>query len=175
MIDDQNMKRKKYRTDQDEQFAPSDGEALTWCQAEKIQATQGKDHRDPDEGTAFFLQKDPEYGNDDDVTGSDKTGFSNGGVFDPELLEVTCQTEKDTAADTASDQCFAGFLPVSRILVCGRILFAENKYDRNQSDGSDDVSDCIKGKTSDVIHTDTLCHKSHTPDGGSEQKQQRVF
>ena len=38
MIDDQNMKRKKYRTDQDEQFAPSDGEALTWCQAEKIQA-----------------------------------------------------------------------------------------------------------------------------------------
>ena len=46
MIDDQNMKRKKYRTDQDEQFAPSDGEALTWCQAEKIQATQGKDHRD---------------------------------------------------------------------------------------------------------------------------------
>ena len=40
MIDDQNMKRKKYCTDQDEQFAPSDGEALTWCQAEKIQATQ---------------------------------------------------------------------------------------------------------------------------------------
>lgn len=75
MIDDQNMKRKKYRTDQDEQFAPSDGEALTWCQAEKIQATQGKDHRDPDEGSAFFLQKDPEYGNNDDVTGSDKPAF----------------------------------------------------------------------------------------------------
>lgn len=103
MIDDQNMQRKKYCTDQDEQFSLSDGEALTWCQAEKIQSTQGKNYRDPDEGTAFSLQKDPEYGNNDDVTGSDKTGFSNGGIFDSKLLKIACKAEQNTTADTADE------------------------------------------------------------------------
>lgn len=103
MIDDQNMKRKKYRTDQDEQFAPSDSEALTWGQAEKIQATQGKNYRDPDEGTAFFFQKHPKYGNNDDVTGSDKTGFSNSGIFDSKLLKIACKAEQNTTADASSE------------------------------------------------------------------------
>ena len=175
MIYCQDMEGKKYCTDQYQCITFSDEKSFSGADAQKVQATKRKKHCDPDKRAAFLFQENPDDWDDDYVTCGDETGFSNGGVFDPELLEVTCQTEKDTAADTASDQCFAGFLPVSRILVCGRILFAENKYDRNQSDGSDDVSDCIKGKTSDVIHTDTLCHKSHTPDGGSEQKQQRVF
>ena len=103
MIDDQNMKRKKYCTNQDEQFSLSDSEALTWGQAEKIQATQGKNYRDPDEGTAFFFQKDPEYGNNDDVTGSDKTGFSNSGIFDSKLLKIAGKAEQNTTADASGE------------------------------------------------------------------------
>ena len=103
MIDDQNMQRKKYRADQDEQLSLSDSEALTWCQAEKIQPAQGKNYCDPDEGTAFFLQKDSEYGNNDDVTGGDKTGFSNSGIFDSKLLKIACKAEQNTTADAAGE------------------------------------------------------------------------
>ena len=48
MIDNQNVQRKKYCTDQDKQFSLSDSEALSWCQTEKIQTAQRKDYRDPD-------------------------------------------------------------------------------------------------------------------------------
>ena len=39
----------------------------------------------------------------DNVTGGDKAGFTNAGVFDAKLLEVACKAEQDTTADTAGD------------------------------------------------------------------------
>ena len=62
MIDDQNMKRKKYCTDQDEQFAPSDGEALTWCQAENPQATRERITAIQMKELHFFFRKIPSMG-----------------------------------------------------------------------------------------------------------------
>ena len=43
---------------------------------------------------------------DHNITGSDKAGFSDGCILDAELLEIACQTEADTAGDTADNQSF---------------------------------------------------------------------
>ena len=39
-----------------------------------------------------------------DITGGNKSGFSDSGVFNAELLEVACQTKADSAGNTADDQ-----------------------------------------------------------------------
>ena len=170
MVDHQDMQGKKYCTDQHEQFSLTNGKSLAWCQAEKVQTAQGKDHGDPDKRAAFFLKEDTDDRNDDDVAGGDESGFADGGVFDTELLEVACKAEQDTAADTAGDQSFA----VRRCLFTGRSGLTKSPDDRQQCDRTDDISNGIEGKASNIVHADALCDKSHTPDGGGQQKQKRI-
>ena len=41
---------------------------------------------------------------DHNITGGNKSGFSDSGIFDAELLEVACQTKADSTGNTADDQ-----------------------------------------------------------------------
>ena len=106
------MQGKQESTDQYQKFALADGKSLSWSQTKKIKSTQGKNDSNPDKRAAFLFQKDTglpllyfSLSDDelDNVTGGDKAGFTNAGVFDAKLLEVACKAEQDTTADTAGD------------------------------------------------------------------------
>ena len=97
------MQGKQESTDQYQKFALADGKSLSWSQTKKIKSTQGKNDSNPDKRAAFLFQKDTDDRNNDNVTGGDKAGFTNAGVFDAKLLEVACKAEQDTTADTAGD------------------------------------------------------------------------
>ena len=103
MIDDQNMYGKKKSTDQNQKFSFSNSKSLSRSQTKKIKSTQGKNDSNPDKRAALLFQKDTDDRNNDNVTGGDKAGFTNAGVFDAKLLEVACKAEQDTTADTAGD------------------------------------------------------------------------
>ena len=83
----------------------------------------------------------------------------------------TADAAEDTAADTAGDQSFA----VRRCLLTGRSGLTKSPDDRQQCDRTDDISNGIEGKASNIVHADALCDKSHTPDGGCQQQKQRIF
>lgn len=104
MIDDQNMYGKKKSTDQNQKFSFSNSKSLSRGQAKKIKTAQRQNDSDPDKRAAFFSEKNADYRNDDNITGSNKSGFSYSCVFDSKLLKITCQAENDATADTARDQ-----------------------------------------------------------------------
>ena len=62
--------------------------------------------RIPHKFCAFFAKEQSDDRDDHNITGSDKAGFSDGCILDAELLEIACQTEADTAGDTADNQSF---------------------------------------------------------------------
>ena len=124
MIDDQNMYGKKKSTDQNQKFSFSNSKSLSRGQAEKIKTAQRQNDSDPDKRAAFFSEKNADYRNDDNITGSNKSGFSYSCVFDSKLLKITCQAENDATADTARDQdlligrCLWSFFFLRQILAC---------------------------------------------------------
>ena len=76
MIDDQNMYGKKKSTDQNQKFSFSNSKSLSRGQAEKIKTAQRQNDSNPDKRAAFFSEKNADYRNDDNITGSNKSGFS---------------------------------------------------------------------------------------------------
>ena len=108
VVDNQDVHREQECTDQYKQIPLSDGESIR--DAQEIKSDQRHCNSRPDEFAAFFSK---EYSNDrydHDIAGSDEAGFSNGSIFDAELLEITCQTEADATGNTADDQVFAALL-----------------------------------------------------------------
>ena len=83
----------------------SDGEFV--CNAQKVKTDQCHCNSSPDEFAAFFAKKQTDDRYNYDITGGNKSGFSDSGVFNAELLEVACQTKADSAGNTADDQVFS--------------------------------------------------------------------
>ena len=106
MINNQNMTGKKNCTDDQKKFTFADCKSLSGCQTQEIKSTQRKQDCNPDKGTAFLFQENTDDWNNDDVTCSNKTGLSDGSVFNTKLLKITCKTEHDTTADSSDEQCF---------------------------------------------------------------------
>ena len=79
----------------------SDGEFV--CNAQKVKTDQCHCNSSPDEFAAFFAKKQTDDRYNYDITGGNKSGFSDSGIFDAKLLEVACKAEQDTTADTAGD------------------------------------------------------------------------
>ena len=108
---------------------------------------------------------------DDNVHGSDKSGFSHGSVGDADLLERAGNRKTDTAEDTADDQCpsVGGGYVGSRIRcrICGGrcpVGFVDQRNKKQQDKSTDKVSDGVKGKGTDIFHSDTLGDKRGAPD-----------
>lgn len=74
MIDDQNMYGKKKSTDQNQKFSFPIANPLPG-QAEKIKTAQRQNDSNPDKRAAFFSEKNADYRNDDNITGSNKSGL----------------------------------------------------------------------------------------------------
>ncbi len=160
MIDDQYMEGKPKGTDQHKKIAFSNGEPVR--DAEQIKAGQGQRHSCPDERAAFFLQKEPQYGNDDDVAGGDETGFAHSSILDADLLKVAGDAQGNPAEDPAGDEGFAAALFPGRR--CGPPGPAVKKPDdREQHNAADDASDGIEGKGADIFHAYALSHKGDAP------------
>ena len=87
MIYCQDVEGKKHCRDEYQCITFSDGKSFSGDDAQKVKATKRKKHCDPDKRAAFLFQENPDDWDDDYVTRCDETGFSNGGVFDPESLE----------------------------------------------------------------------------------------
>ena len=103
-------------------------------------------------------------------TSSDAAAEETTEAADDTAEADTADAAADTAADTAGDQSFA----VRRCLLTGRSGLTKSPDDRQQCDRTDDISNGIEGKASNIVHADALCDKSHTPDGGGQQKQKRI-
>lgn len=132
MIDDQNMYGKKKSTDQNQKFSFSNSKSLSRGQAEKIKTAQRQNDSDPDKRAAFFSEKNADYRNDDNITGSNKSGFSYSCVFDSKLLKITCQAENDATADTARDQDLLIGRCLWSVFFFGRFWLAEKQDDRQK-------------------------------------------
>ena len=57
----------------------------------------------------FFPKKNPKYRNNHNVHCCDKSCFSDRCIHDPKLLQITCNTEKHTAGNTANEKCLPLF------------------------------------------------------------------
>ena len=104
VVDDQYMQRKKKSAYQYEQISFSNGKSI--CDAQEIKSDQSHCNGSPDKFRAFFAKEQSDDRDDHNITGSDKAGFSDGCILDAKLLEIACQTEADTAGDTADNQSF---------------------------------------------------------------------
>ena len=104
VVDDQYVQRKKKSAYQYEQISLSNGKSI--CDAQEIKSDQSHCNGSPDKFRAFFAKEQSDDRDDHNITGSDKAGFSDGCILDAELLEIACQTEADTAGDTADNQSF---------------------------------------------------------------------
>ena len=116
--------------------------------------------------------------NDNNIAGSDKSCTSDRCILDAHLLKTAGKCQKNTAADTAENQCTGLFCLLLRrwqflFLVRFSVIQKENAW--NQDDSSDDASNSVESKRTHVIHTNTLGYESHTPDGGCQQQKQRIF
>ena len=104
VVDDQYVQRKKKSAYQYEQISFSNGKSI--CDAQEIKSDQSHCNGSPDKFRAFFAKEQSDDRDDYNITGSDKAGFSDGCILDAKLLEIACQTEADTAGDTADNQSF---------------------------------------------------------------------
>ena len=104
VVDDQYVQRKKKSAYQYEQISFSDRKSI--CDAQEIKSDQSHCNGSPDKFRAFFAKEQSDDRDDHNITGSDKAGFSDGCILDAKLLEIACQTEADTAGDTADNQSF---------------------------------------------------------------------
>ena len=59
--------------------------------------------------STFFSKKNPKYRNNHNVHCCDKSCFSDRCIHDPKLLQITCNTEKHTAGNTANEKCLPLF------------------------------------------------------------------
>ena len=127
MIDDQNMYGKKKSTDQNQKFSFSNSKSLSRGQAEKIKTAQRQNDSDPDKRAAFFSEKNADYRNDDNITGSNKSGFSYRCVLYSDLLQVTCYTKCQSTTDSTQDDIlfffFSPFGNFSPLIVFPSYLF----------------------------------------------------
>ena len=146
--------------------------------AEKIKTDQSHDNGCPDKGTAFLFQEKSDNRDNDNIAGSDKSCTSDRCILDAHLLKTAGKCQKNTAADTAENQCTGLFCLLLRrwqflFLVRFSVIQKENAW--NQDDSSDDASNSVESKRTHVIHTNTLGYESHPPDGGCQQQKQRIF
>ena len=98
------MKRKTKSADKDKNITFAQGK--TFCHAEQVQADNGESDTDPGNKTDFFTHIKAEDRDDHDIHGGDKSGFANGCIDNANLLKRTGNCQKDTADNTADDQCF---------------------------------------------------------------------
>ena len=98
------MKRKTKSADKDKNITFAQGK--TFCHAEQVQADNGESDTDPGNKTDFFTHKKAEDRDNHDIHGGDKSGLANGCVDNANLLKRTGNCQKDTADNTADDQCF---------------------------------------------------------------------
>lgn len=98
------MKRKTKSADKDKNITFAQGK--TFCHAEQVQADNGEPDTDPGNKTDFFSNKKAEDRDNHDIHGGDKSSLANGCVDNANLLKRTGNCQKDTADNTADDQCF---------------------------------------------------------------------
>ena len=63
-------------------------------------------------------------------------------------------------------------LVLSRGLISGTVLDKEHRY---QNSGTDQGTHAVKGKRTDIFHTNTLGYKGDSPDSGSQEQAERIF
>ena len=171
MINNQNMTGKKNCTDDQKKFTFADCKSLSGCQTQEIKSTQRKQDCNPDKGTAFLFQENTDDRNNDDVTCSNKTGLSDGSVFNTKLLKIACKTEHDTTADSSDEQCFTPECGRFTLFFCFGTCFVKYFNDREQGQRTDKISHGIKCKSANVVHADALGDKGDTPYGSGQKKQ----
>ena len=116
--------------------------------------------------------------NDNNIAGSDKSCTSDSCILDAHLLKTAGKCQKNTAADTAENQCTGMFCLLLRrylFLFWSGFSVIQKENAGNQDDSSDDASNSVECKRTYVIHTNALGYESHTPDSGCQQKKQRIF
>ena len=170
MVNDKNMDGKQNCADQHQKISLSNGKSV--FDAKKVQTDHSHSYRSPNEGAAFLFEKKSQYRNDYNIAGCNKTGFSYCGVFDPELLEITCQTETDSTADSPGEKYLLAFFLLFWCLVfLGGFSFRKPDQRKKYKSAHEETGG-IEGEGSDKIHAYTLRHKSNTPDCSGQEKKQ---
>jgi hypothetical protein len=121
-------------------------------------------------GPHFFFQENTKDWHNDDIAGSDKSGFSDSRIFDSKLLKITCQADENTTGDSTGKQSFSGCFSFCFGLDCLWFLTVHKPDDRKEHQRTDQRSHRVKGKAFYIIHSDTLRYEGNAPDGSSEQK-----
>ena len=102
MIDDQNVDGKYQCAEKHQGISFSQGKLLR--HAEKIKTSHRQKHADPDLYARSSFQENSQDWHQHNVHGRDKTGLSDGGIVDSDLLEVAGDTENSSAEDSANEQ-----------------------------------------------------------------------
>lgn len=84
MVNDHDVTGESQGAQQHQQVALLELEGAAHTQ--QIQAEHGDDHADPELHAHFFVEKQAQNGDDDDVHGGDEARLAHGGVTAPILL-----------------------------------------------------------------------------------------
>ena len=146
-----------------------DGKAF--MNAKQVKADDGKDNGRYDKHRAFLFEKEPEEGDQDDVQGGDKTGFSGSGVLNAHLLKASGKKQAESAADSSAEQEPAAFRAALPAVIDGqRVLFADEQGNRQQDQEAEKKAAGVIDIGLHEVHGHTLCHKSRAPDQGGGQQ-----
>ena len=96
MVNDHDVTGESQGTQQHQQVTLLELEGAAHTQ--QIQAEHGDDHADPELHAHFFVEKQAQNGDDDDVHGGDKAGLSGAGVDQTHLLKGVAQEHTQAAA-----------------------------------------------------------------------------
>lgn len=167
-VDKENMAREKDSAQKRQPVAVVDpGEALA-AGTQKIESHEREDRADPVHKLHAELYEQAEEGDEDDIHGGNKAGFSDRRVDDAVLLDDAGRAQKK-AADHAAQK-----LPLCRHSgrADGNSFFIAQEDDRYKHKAGEKVSCRLHGKGPYIVHALALGDERRAPDHGAEQKHQ---
>ena len=167
-VDKENMAREKDCAQKRQPVAVVDpGEALA-AGTQKIESHERDNRADPVHELHAELHEQTEEGDEDDIHGGNKAGFSDRRVDDAVLLDDAGRAENH-AADYAANELMPRLLP-SR--ADRDSLFVAQEDDRYKHKAGEKVSCRLHGKGPYIVHALALGDERRAPDHGAEQKHQ---
>ena len=171
MVNDQDVAGESQGTQQHQQVALL--ELQRAAHAQQVQAKNGDDHADPELHAHFFVEKQAQDGDNDDVHGGDEARLAHGGVLHPHLLQAGGHAQGKAAAQAADEQCLA----VGPLFGSPFLTFeaAEKQDDRNQRHAAHEGPAGIEGEGAEMVHAHGLGHEAGAPDDGGQEQQAEIF
>ena len=163
------MAREKDRAQKRQPVAVVDpGEALA-AGTQKTESHEREDRADPVHKLHAELYEQAEEGDEDDIHGGNKAGFSDRRVDDAVLLDDAGRAENH-AADYAANE----LVPLCRHSgrADGDSLFVAQRNNGQKNQTRKKISGCLHGKRSDIVHALALGDERCAPDHGAEQKHE---